>query len=203
MCDFRIVNKQSMNDKMNAQNELDHVDQMLIEGLKRLDSGAMETLYNNYYSVVYNKCLSFSKNSQDATDLAQDIFLKIFEKINTFSGRSMLSTWIYSVTFNYCTDHLRRKKYTMPHLAEWKESGVEVLTGEETEDHGWFEVAELCFLNLPKEDYDLLCLKYKEGKSLVDLQIIYGLTLSAVKMRLARAKDRACREMKNRMATAA
>ena len=188
---------------MNTQHEQYSADQLLIQGLKSRDQQAMASLYSNYYPMVYSKCLSFVKDHEDAHDLAQDVFLKIFEKIHSFKGESRLSTWIYSLTFNYCTDQLRRKKYIDPFLVDWRDNGVEIITVGDQEDRGWLEVAELCFLSLPSEDYQLLSLKYKDGKSLFDLQQIYGISLSAVKMRLSRAKEKACKLLREQMAAAA
>lgn len=53
-------------------------------------------------------------NSADAADLAQDVFLQVLRKLNTFRGESAFSTWLYRVAINLCKDHLRREKTTFP-----------------------------------------------------------------------------------------
>ena len=61
--------------------------------------------------MVFNKCLSFSKNSQEAEDICQDIFIKLLIKIKSFKGDSKFSTWLYSFTYNHCVNYYHRNKF--------------------------------------------------------------------------------------------
>ena len=67
-------------------------------------------LYNRYSGKVFSKCISLLKDEQLADDATQDIFLKIYLNLAKFSGKSKFSTWVYSITYNYCIDYIRRKK---------------------------------------------------------------------------------------------
>ena len=70
-----------------------------------------KVLYERYVFKVYTKCLSFSKNNQEAEDLCQDIFVKLLDKINGFKGESKFSTWLYSFTHNHCVNYYHRNKF--------------------------------------------------------------------------------------------
>ena len=70
-----------------------------------------ETLHQRYYSVVYGRCLNFFKNKQDAEDVSQEIFFKVFLKLDTFLFKSKFSTWLYSFTHNYCINYKRNIEY--------------------------------------------------------------------------------------------
>ncbi len=59
---------------------------------------------------VFNTCLSLVKNFEDAEDLAQEVFIEIYRKMEQFENRSSLSTWIYRIAVNKSLEHLRKQK---------------------------------------------------------------------------------------------
>lgn len=83
-----------------------------------LVSGVLETgdnqyfgeLYDRYSDKVYGKCILMVKDLTVAQDLAQDILVKTFTKINTFMGKSSFSTWLYQITYTHCIDYIRKNK---------------------------------------------------------------------------------------------
>src|SRR5882724_2863642 len=74
------------------------------------DAAAFEYLYKSHSKRVYNLCLRMLKNTSDAEDLTQQIFLRLFRKIRTFRGDSCFSTWLHRVAVNAVLMHLRRKR---------------------------------------------------------------------------------------------
>ncbi len=64
----------------------------------------------NYRQRVYQTAYGIVQNAEDAKDITQEVFLKVFEKMDTFEGKSSLSTWIYRITVNTCIDMLRKRK---------------------------------------------------------------------------------------------
>jgi RNA polymerase sigma-70 factor, ECF subfamily len=72
------------------------------------DMAAMEMLYNKHYKKVYNLCFKMLKNTFDAEDLAQDVFVTLHRKIGTFRGSSKFSTWLHRLTVNQVRMHWRR-----------------------------------------------------------------------------------------------
>ncbi len=179
---------------MNAKIYPSLTDEQLARQLQLGDRKAMEELYTRYYMLVFNKCLSFVKNTQEATDLTQDIMLKVMEKISTFRGDAKFSTWLYAITFNFCTDHSRKNK---------KRFYVGLESSLNLEDHSKEElvmamekeiesgIAEKALNAISEEDQQLLRMKYLFNKSISELQAMYNLSASAVKMRLMRAKAKA------------
>ena len=73
------------------------------------DAAAFECLYKAHSKHVYSICLPMLKNTTDAEDLTQQVFLRLFRKISTFRGESGFSTWLHRVTVNAVLMHLRRK----------------------------------------------------------------------------------------------
>lgn len=59
--------------------------------------------------MVYNTALGILQNTADAEDVAQEVFMQVFESIGTFKGDAQISTWLYRITVTKCLDHLRKK----------------------------------------------------------------------------------------------
>ena len=82
----------------------------LVEGLKRGNKDCFETLIKKYQRSVYNTALGFLQNSEDAEDIAQEVFIQVFQSVQQFKGESKLSTWIYRITVRRSIDVLRSRK---------------------------------------------------------------------------------------------
>lgn len=149
-----------------------------------------EALYSRYCDKVYRKCLSFTKDPARAEDFTHDIFLKLIVKLGGFKEQAKFSTWLFSVTYNYCTDHTRVRR------------GGEVLTDEierlpDPGDDNEAEIAEMeaaglrrALEHLTPDEKSLLMMKYQDDFSIRDIADMSNITESAVKMRLKRAKDK-------------
>lgn len=176
-------------------------DEQLVARLQYGDKSAMSELYLRYQMVVFAKCLSFSKNKETAQDLSQDIMLKVMEKINSFQGSSKFSTWLFSITYNYCIDQQRKRKGKGQYIdslenclnvADESYLEKERLSEEENILNG----IDVMMEQISSEDQQILLLKYQLNKSIRELQTLYNLSASAVKMRLLRARSKASHKIK-------
>ena len=82
--------------------------QEILKGKKEL----LSILYDRYSSKIYNKCLAITKDRDTSKDLTHDIIVKIFMNLSKFKGTADFSFWVYSITYNYCMDYLKKKKPT-------------------------------------------------------------------------------------------
>lgn len=82
----------------------------LIESLKKQDNSAYIYLLEKFDRKVYNLCLSFIPNKEDAEDVAQEVFIQVFNSIQSFKSNAKLSTWIYSIAKNKSLDFIRKQK---------------------------------------------------------------------------------------------
>ena len=80
----------------------------LIEACLRGDQSAWNAIVNRYRRKVFNVAYTFVGRHDEAEDLTQDIFLKVFKALRTFDRRANFTTWIISVSRNLCIDHYRR-----------------------------------------------------------------------------------------------
>jgi RNA polymerase sigma-70 factor (ECF subfamily) len=87
-------------------------EKLLIQKCKNGDIPSFEILIESYQKKVFNIAYRMLSNADDASDVAQEVFLKVFKSIANFKEESSLSTWIYRITTNVCLDEMRRRKKT-------------------------------------------------------------------------------------------
>lgn len=83
---------------------------ILVQELKQGNEAAFKQVVDSYQNMVYNTCLAIVKSEEDAEDLAQEVFVQVFQSINSFKGESKLSTWIYRIATTKSLDFERKKK---------------------------------------------------------------------------------------------
>lgn len=152
-------------------------------------------LYNRYASKIYGKCLSILKDEMLAEDAAQEIFMKIFLNLSRFEEKAKFSTWIYSITYNYCIDYVRRKQKLGDIFSEDIEKAGDVQEEIPDEAIREMETQQLKKIldKISTGDRTLLLMKYQDELSIKEMADILNKTESAVKMKLKRAKEKAQR----------
>lgn len=80
-----------------------------IEGLRNHNANAYGRLLDDYQQKVFATCISFVPNKEDAEDIAQEVFVEVFNSIGKFKGNSKLSTWIYRIATNKCLEFIRKR----------------------------------------------------------------------------------------------
>lgn len=157
-------------------------------------TACFKILYDRYFGKIYAKCISILKDEVIAQDATQEIFTKIFLNLSRFKEQARFSTWVYSITYNYCIDHIRRKKKQKDLFAEDVDQ-LPDLAEEEISDKIILEI-ELNQLasvleHLPDSDRMVLLMKYQDRMSIKEISEIIEKTESAVKMKIKRAKAKA------------
>lgn len=150
-------------------------------------------LYDRYSKKVFGKCFSLLKSEAKAEDAAQEIFVKVLLNLSKFSGKSKFSTWLYSITYNYCIDAIRKNKKNVGVLVE----DISIY-GEKVEDEiDDTEIMETNVLRLkevlnvlPAGDKAILLMKYQDEFSIKEICEIIDKSESAVKMKIKRAKEK-------------
>jgi RNA polymerase sigma-70 factor (ECF subfamily) len=90
----------------------------LVERLKAHDAAAVADLSDSYGSKIYQLAFRYLRNREDAEEVAQDVLLKVHQKIDAFRGDAALSSWIYRITFNAAMSRLREFKQNLPNEVE-------------------------------------------------------------------------------------
>lgn len=85
-------------------------EQELIQKLRERDENAFYFLVEKYRNKVFNTAINILQDASDAEDSAQEVFIQVYESVNSFKQQSSLSTWIYTITVRKALDKLRRRK---------------------------------------------------------------------------------------------
>lgn len=176
-------------------------DNRIIEGLKKHDEQAVVDLIEKYQGRIYNLAISILRNEGDAEEITQDVFMTVYQKVDSFKGDSAFFSWMYRICVNACLMRLRNRKRTdavsiedfMPvftedgrhasEIGDWSREVERRVLNRELGDVLRTFIAEL------SEKYRVvLVLSDVEGLSNEETANILGLTIPAVKSRLHRAR---------------
>lgn len=187
-------------------------DQQEVEWIRRAQKGdeeAFSQLVSRYQGRVFALAFHLVRQRDDAEDLAQEIFLKIFRAIRSYNFRASFGAWVSRVAVNHCYDHLRRQRSSKVtyywQLPDERRQMLESGMGG-GEDAGPNVEQETVLKDLvaklldraPPEDRTVLVLKEVEGRSVEEVGEILGWTPSKVKVRLHRARKRMLADLKRR-----
>ncbi|HUW07913.1 MAG TPA: sigma-70 family RNA polymerase sigma factor [Williamwhitmania sp.] len=81
----------------------------LIAQIKCGNTNAFRFLVSKYQRLVWHMVLRMVRQQEDAEDMCQEVFIRVFRNIDSYRGDSKLSTWIGSIAYNTCIDHIRRR----------------------------------------------------------------------------------------------
>ena len=167
-------------------------DQELMGIVQGGDFSPASEIYDRYSGRIYNFALRFLKNAEAAEDATQEVFVKMLRHANQFHGDAKLSTWLFSITANWCRDYLRKADnrtkesddvlVTLPAPAEF--SPDRSLEQRENEQRVRKALAALT----PEQREAILLSRY-QGLSYAEIAQIAGCSEGAVKTRVFRAME--------------
>jgi RNA polymerase sigma-70 factor (ECF subfamily) len=171
----------------------------LISKLKSGDMQAFKELVDVYQERIINVCYAFTHNRQDAEDVAQEVFIEIFQSINNFRGEAKLSTWINRIAINRSLDLLRKKKrkkravqlrslFVLAGTSEEPASPENNLPDFEVEQKERARILYSAVKSLPENQSIAITLSEYRGYTNTEIAEIMGITLSAVISLLHRAR---------------
>lgn len=167
-------------------------EEVINQYLRTQDNRFLTLIYDRYADKVFRKCISLVKSEALAEDLMHDIMIKVFANLAQFKATAKFSTWIYSVTYNYCIDYLRKSKKRLTKQLDDNFDEKEDIQEMEDQELLNLEISRLKVVieDLAIEEKSILLMKYQDDLSIKDIQSMWNLSESAVKMRLKRAKDK-------------
>ena len=170
------------------------------------DDDAFEALVRAYQTRVYNLALRMSKNAEDAFDLTQETFIRIYKALSLFKGQSAFSTWVYSIASNVCIDFARRQKKHRERSVSLSDAGGEALDIPDVRFRPDTELerAELRRAiaagldSLSPEHREILVLREIWGLSYSEICEVLDLEAGTVKSRISRARVQLCVFLRNK-----
>ncbi len=164
------------------------------------DQLAFREVVERYQSKVFSIIYGILRNHNDAEDIAQQVFTKVYFSIRSFDFRSSLLTWIYKITVNECYDYLRKKKVRkLVYESDFtEEDTLRMENSEPARDQrppvdvtlAQRDLALKLLAKLPEEERTLLLLKEVEGHSVEELAEMTGINENTIKVKLVRARQK-------------
>ena len=173
---------------------------LLVKRVQKGDELAFRDLVDRYQSKVFSIIYGILRSRNDAEDISQQVFAKIYFSIGNFDFRSSLLTWIYKITVNECYDYLRKKKVRkLVYESDFSEDEAQRMERSEPAVESAAPVdqslanRDLIAKLLDKvseEDRNLLMLKEVEGHSVEELAQMTGMNENTIKVKLFRARQK-------------
>ena len=154
------------------------------------DGPAFVALLDRYRDRVWRICYRLMGHADDAQDAAQEVFVRLFLNRAKFDGRSKYSTWVHGVAVRTCLTLRRGRGRRRRHEETAGEAVLETQAGARPAAPGLSLDLEKMLDVLDEEDRALVILKYSENYSYEELGEIFGLSESACKMRVSRAREK-------------
>jgi RNA polymerase sigma-70 factor (ECF subfamily) len=155
------------------------------------DGPAFVAIVERFRQRVWSVCYRLMGNEHDASDAAQEVFVRLFVNRDKFEGRSKYSTWVHGVAVRTCLGLRRGRGRRQKHERTVSDEATapEAVAGSEAPAGLSLDLNQM--LNaLDEEDRALLLLKYAEGYSHEELAAIFEISISACKMRISRAREK-------------
>lgn len=178
-------------------------DQLNIKKILNGDTNAFAVLVDRYKNMVFTLALQMLKNREEAEEISQDTFVKVYKHLDKFKGDSRFSTWVYRITYNSCLDRIKtyKRQYDTVGIDEFTENQVRTLeTAFDILDRADRQRSvKDCLQRLPPDDSALIMLFYYEELSLEEISKIINLDPNNVKVKLFRARKRLATILKERL----
>jgi RNA polymerase sigma-70 factor (ECF subfamily) len=169
---------------------------MLVERFQSGEMGAFDEIVDKCQKNVYNLAYRFTRNCEDAYDISQEVFIKVFKSLGRLKNSSAFDAWLRRVTVNACMDHLRQRPNErimddLSHLdGEHNVSAGYLLPDVPVEDSEMLQIIARAVDQLPKRQRKVFVLRHYEGLSLKEIAAALGCSIGTVKAHLFRATRR-------------
>jgi RNA polymerase sigma-70 factor (ECF subfamily) len=172
----------------------------LVRRVQARDEIAFKEIVERYQAKVFSIIYGILRNHNDAEDIAQQVFAKIYFSIQNFDFRSSLLTWIYKITVNECYDYLRKKRVRkLVYESDFSEEDALRMENSETAMQqgptvdtrlAQHDLVVKLLDKVSEEDRTLLLLKEVEGHSVEELSQMTGMNENTIKVKLFRARQK-------------
>ncbi len=175
-------------------------DNFYLEQIKQGNTNAYAMLINKHKTMAFNVALRITHNREDAEEVIQDAFLKVYYSIKDFEGKSKFTTWLFRIVYNQAISKIRKKTIDQHTLDEEIidnftageiSNGLTYLKAEEQTKY-----INLALVKLTEEDSTIVTLFYLNESSVEEVSEITGLSEANVKVKLHRSRKKLYDELK-------
>jgi RNA polymerase sigma-70 factor, ECF subfamily len=180
-------------------------DEALYARVAARDEAAFDRLVERYQGRAYRLAWSLLRNPEDARDVSQEAFLRVYQSAGRFRGDARFSTWFYRVLVNLCLDHRRRRRWWQQPVTQDRDEDEALverqparepdpgdrLAEEETMEQVWQAVRRL-----PPQQRAAVMLSVHEEMSTADIAAVLDCAEATVRVHLHRAVQALRRKLK-------
>ena len=172
------------------------LDVALVERHRCGDLQAFDEVYERFGEMIYNLALRLAVNREEAADLTQEIFLRIYRHLGSFGGRSTLKTWVFRIAINHCRDRLSRHYPATQSIDDGAEEGSGVTIADPgrgpeelavAADEGRRVMEGLS--RVAPVFREAVVLRDLEGLSYEEIAEVLGVRVGTVRSRIARGRE--------------
>ncbi|MDA3905432.1 MAG: sigma-70 family RNA polymerase sigma factor [Bacteroidales bacterium] len=174
-------------------------DSFYIEEILKGNSNFYAPLVEKHKAMVYTICYKIVRKAEEAEELAQDTFLKAFDKLDKFRGDAKFSTWLYRIAYNAAISMTRKRRLEVHALDDFvisnysEDEARENLDLVDLEDQQ--KMLQTVLLTLSDDDYLIINLFYLKELPVNEISSITGLSAANVKVKLHRIRKKLYAEM--------
>lgn len=151
-----------------------------------MDQDLFQAIYSAHYPSVYRLCLGYVKGNADlAADLAQEVFIKVWEKHDEFRSQSKVTTWIYRIAVNCCLTEIRQNKSYQKRLESYQAPHSDSAEQQQAEQ----QILSRC-IGLLDEPNRMLAALILEGISQAEIASILGASEGSTRVKIHRLKEK-------------
>ena len=159
------------------------------------NQAAYAELIRRHQRFVFTLALRFTKNREDAEEIAQDCFVKAYRSLNNFQQTAKFSTWMYTIVYTTSMTFLRRKRLDTQSIDSEEshiqlENHVSSFNADQVEQKSKFAYLNLAINQLLPDDAAIITLFYKGEQSLEEIAKALDMESNTVKVKLHRARHR-------------
>jgi RNA polymerase sigma-70 factor (ECF subfamily) len=172
----------------------------LVRRVQARDEIAFREIVERYQTKVFSIIYGILRNHNDAEDISQQVFAKVYFSIKNFDSRSSLLTWIYKITVNECYDYLRKKRVRkLVYESDFSADDAQRMEASEPavdqaapvdKQLAQRDLVVKLLAKVSPEDRSLILLKEVEGHSVEELAAMTGLNENTIKVKLFRARQK-------------
>lgn len=178
---------------------MNSIDNKLIDKVKSGDNQAIAKLINLYKDKIYFLGYRMLGNKEEAEDICQETFIRVYTNIDKYDNKHKFSTWVYKIATNLCIDRIRKNKKTIFSLdnngddenIDWHsivpDSGLN--PEEETILNEQKHLIQVSFEKLPVKYRAIMTLRYVDELTLQEISEVLDLPVTTIKTRLHRGRE--------------
>jgi RNA polymerase sigma-70 factor (ECF subfamily) len=172
-------------------------DEFYIKRVKAGDISAFSAIVSNYQKMVFTIVLKIVENKEDAEDIMQEIFVKVFKSLDKFKEESEFSTWLYRIAYNTTISELRKRRVSYTSINDNLSAVNEVITDEDEFDLDEIKLQYLdeVLKKLRPDEIFLVTLYYFREQSIDAISKISNLSVANVKVKLHRIRKKIALEL--------